>query len=92
MSMETTVCTFELSVPFAQWAAIFDSDDVAKFHASAGVTPLYRGVSTENPNKVMVIHQAAPGVATKLLEDNKEMIESTGNIWSSTQITTYNAS
>ncbi len=78
--METTVCTFKLSVPFAQWVAIFDSEDVSKMHAAAGVTPLYRGVSTEDPSKVVVIHQAAPGVATKLMEDNKALIESSGRL------------
>ena len=30
--METTICTFKLSVPFAQWSAILDSEDVAKMH------------------------------------------------------------
>ena len=43
--METTVWTFSLSVPFAEWAAIYDSDDVAKMHADAGVQSLFRGVS-----------------------------------------------
>ena len=92
LAMETTICTFELSVPFSQWAAIFDSEDVAKMHAAAGVTPLYRGVSSDNPSKVVVIHQSAPGVATKLLEDNKALIESTGHIWSTTELSTYTAS
>ncbi|MFL0730827.1 MAG: DUF3764 family protein [Prochlorococcus sp.] len=87
--METTVCTFKLSVPFAQWVAIFDSEDVSNMHATAGVTPLYRGVSTDDPSKVVVIHQAATGVATKLMEDNKELIESSGHIWTSTELSTY---
>ena len=49
--METTVWTFSLSVPFAQWAAIYDSDDVAKMHASVGIKSLYRGVSKEDPKQ-----------------------------------------
>ena len=88
--METHVLTFTITKLFSEWAKGYDAS--APFQKAAGITSLYRGVSTENPNKVMVIHQAAPGVATKLLEDNKEMIESAGHIWSSTQITTYNAS
>lgn len=89
--METTICTFKLNVPFAQWFAIFDSGDVSNMHAAAGVTMLYREVSTEDPSKVLVIHQAAPGVATKLMEDNKELIESSGHIWTSTELSTYTA-
>ncbi|KZR83560.1 hypothetical protein PMIT1342_00352 [Prochlorococcus marinus str. MIT 1342] len=58
-------------------------------NTAAGVTPLYRGVSTEDPSKVVVIHQAATGMATKLMEDNKELIESSGHIWDSTELSTY---
>ncbi len=87
--METTICTFKLSIPFAQWAAIFDSEGVSKMHAAAGVKPLYRGISTEDSSKAVVIHQAAPGVATKLMEDNKALIESSGHIWDSTELSTY---
>ena len=47
--METTVWTFDLSVPFAEWAAIYDSDDVVKMHAEAGIKSLFRGVSKDNP-------------------------------------------
>ena len=89
--METTICTFKLSVPFAQWAAIFDSEDVAQMHEAAGITPLYRGVSSTDPSRVVVIHQAAPGAATQLMEANKTLIESTGHIWDSTEISTYTA-
>ena len=70
--METTIFTFQLNVPFAQWAALFDSQEMANMHDANGVTPLYRGVSTDDPSKVVVIHQAAPGVAVKLFNDNKE--------------------
>ena len=71
--METTVWTFSLSVPFAQWAAIYDSDDVAKMHASVGIKSLFRGVSKEDPSKVCAVHGTV-GVAQKLFKDNKEMI------------------
>lgn len=89
--METTIFTFQLNVPFAQWAALFDSQEMANMHDSNGVTPLYRGVSTDDPSKVVVIHQAAPGVAVKLFNDNKEAIANTGHIIESTQIMTFTA-
>ena len=53
--METTVWTFSLSVPFAEWAAIYDSEDVAKMHAAVGVKSLFRGVSKEDPSKVCAV-------------------------------------
>ena len=89
--METTIFTFQLNVPFAQWAALFDSQEMANMHDANGVTPLYRGVSTDDPSKVVVIHQAAPGVAVKLFNDNKEAIANTGHIIESTQIMAFTA-
>ena len=89
--METTIFTFQLNVPFAQWAALFDSQEMANMHEANGVTPLYRGVSTDDPSKVVVIHQAAPGVAVKLFNDNKEAIANTGHIIESTQIMSFTA-
>jgi len=89
--METTIFTFQLNVPFAQWAALFDSQEMANMHDANGVTPLYRGVSTDDPSKVVVIHQAAPGVAVKLFNDNKEAIANTGHIIESTQIMSFTA-
>ena len=89
--METTIFTFQLNVPFAPWAALFDSQETANMHDANGVTPLYRGVSTDDPSKVVVIHQAAPGVAVKLFNDNKEAIANTGHIIESTQIMSFTA-
>ena len=87
--METTVWTFSLSVPFAEWAAIYDSDDVAKMHADAGVQSLFRGVSQEDPSKVCAVQKAPVGVAQKLFEDNKEMIASAGHVIETTVIHAY---
>ena len=87
--METTVWTFELSVPFAEWAAIYDSDDVSKMHTEAGIRSLFRGVSKDDPTKACAVHQAPPGVAQKLFEDNKEMIRGAGHIIESTKISAY---
>ena len=90
--METTVWTFSLSVPFAQWAAIYDSDDVAKMHAAVGIKSLYRGVSKEDPSKVCAVQQGPAGVAQKLFEDNKEMIRGAGHVIESTAISAYSDS
>ena len=87
--METTVWTFRLSVPFEQWAAIYDSEDVTNMHAAIGLKTLFRGVSKDDPSKVCAVQQAPVGAAQKLFEDNKEMIAGAVHIIESTLITAY---
>ena len=87
--METTVWTFNLSVPFSEWAAIYDSEDVTQMHAEAGIKSLFRGVSKDDPTKVCAVHQAPAGVAQKIFEDNKEMIRGAGHVIESTVISVY---
>ena len=87
--METTVWTFNLSVPFSEWAKIYDSEDVLKMHSSVGIKSLFRGVSKEDPTKVCAIQQGPAGIAQKLFEDNKDMIRGAGHIIESTVINAY---
>jgi len=87
--METTVWTFSLSVPFSQWAAIYDSEDVSEMHSSVGIKSIFRGVCKDDPSKVCAIQQAPAGVAQKIFEENKEMIRGAGHIIESTVITAY---
>ena len=89
--METTIFTFNITIPFEQWAEIFDSEEMNNMHAANGVNPLYRGVSTDEPTKVCVIHQGPVGVATKLFHENKAAIASTGHVIDSTEIKTFKA-
>ncbi|KGG13413.1 MULTISPECIES: DUF3764 family protein [Prochlorococcus] len=91
MAFETSVFTFRISVPFEQWAAIFDSEDIRKMHDENGIQPLYRGVSEDDPMKVIVIHQAEAGVAKAFFEASREPIEAGGHIWDSTEITLWKA-
>ncbi len=87
--METTVWTFHLSVPFSEWARIYDSDDVVKMHASVGIKSLFRGVAKDDPTKVCAIQQGPVGVAQQIFEDNKDMIRSAGHIIESTVINAF---
>ena len=87
--METTIWTFSLSVPFSEWAAIYDSEDVTKMHDAVGLKSLFRGVSKDDPSKICAIHQAPVGVAQKIFEENKEMIRGAGHIIESTVINAY---
>ena len=87
--METTIWTFSLSVPFSEWAAIYDSEGVTKMHEAVGLKSLFRGISKEDPSKVCAIQQAPVGIAQKIFEDNKEMIRGAGHVIESTVISAY---
>ncbi len=74
MVLETTVVIFKLNGTFAQWSAIFDSDEAKKRHADHGITPLYRGVNKTDPREVIVIHQHQEGSLDKFLAANGDWI------------------
>ena len=78
-----------MSVPFAEWAVIYNSEDVSKMHKAVGLTSLFRGVSKSDPSKICAIQQAPVGVTQKIFDDNKEMICGSGHIIESTVISTY---
>ena len=52
----TSVFTFKIESTFDEWVAIFDSKEAEKRHAEYDIKPLYRGLSKEEPQKVIVIH------------------------------------
>ena len=66
----TSVFTFTIESTFDEWVAIFDSEEANKRHAEFDIKPLYRGVSKEDPQKVIVIHQAPEGNVQKFVEAN----------------------
>ncbi len=55
MAIETTIFTFKISVPFEESAKDFDSPAVEGTQKGNLVTPLYRGVSKDNPQSVVVV-------------------------------------
>ncbi len=89
MALETTVFTFKISVPFAEWAKGFDSPEAEQMHKATGVRPLFRGVSKDDPSSVVVIHQGEEGAALKMFEGARLIAESSGHIWDSTVIKSY---
>ena len=89
MALETTIVTFMISVPFEEWAKGFDSPEVEAMHKANLVTPLYRGVSKDDPQSVVVVHQAEEGVVKAMFEGAREPIEAAGHIWYSTVISSY---
>ena len=64
----TSVFTFKIESTFDEWAAIFDSAEAEKRHSEFLIKPLFRGVSKEDPQKVIVIHQAPEGNVQKFVE------------------------
>ncbi len=72
----TSVFTFKIESTFDEWAAIFDSEEAEKKHAVYDIRPLYRGVSKEDSQKVIVIHQAPEGNIQKFVEANGEWMAS----------------
>ena len=41
MSLETTVFTFKISVPFEEWAAVYDSEENIEMNKERGIVCLY---------------------------------------------------
>ena len=72
----TSVFTFKIESTFNDWVAIFDSEEAEKRHAEFYIKPLYRGVSKDDPQKVIVIHQAPEGNIQKFVEANGEWMAS----------------
>ncbi len=89
VSRPVSITTFKIKIPFNQWAAGFDSKDADKMHKANRIKPIFRGVSLDDPRRVVVIHQSQPGAVEKLLSDNKEMIEATGHLIKSTEISNW---
>ena len=55
MSLETTVFTFKISVPFEEWAAVYDSEENIQMNKERGIICLYKGVKKDDPTSVILI-------------------------------------
>ena len=43
MSLETTVFTFKISVPYEEWAAVYVIEENIKMNKERGINCLYKG-------------------------------------------------
>ena len=68
---------------------IFDSQEVGAMQTDNLFTPLYRGVSKNDSQSVVVLHQAEEGVAKAMFEGAREPLEAAGHIWDTTVISSY---
>ena len=75
--LETIVCTFEISKPFEAWKEKFDIEEAAA-RAVNGIKVIYRGVSKDNPAKVVVIVQAEEGVIPQHIQENSATFTTNG--------------
>ena len=91
MALETTVFSFKNSVPFEQWAAIYDSKENKQLMKEKKIVCLYRGVKKEDPSSAIVIEQAEEGKSIAMFSNPeiRPLIEEAGHIYESTVITSY---
>ena len=91
MSLETTVFTFKISVPFEEWAAVYDRQENIQINKERGIVCLYKGVKKNDSTNVILIEQGEEGKSIAMFEDPavKTLIESRGHIYHSTVMTSY---
>ena len=75
-SSVTSIFTFKIESTFDEWVAIFDSAEADKRHSEFDIKPLFRGLSKDDPKKVICIHQAPEGNIQKFVQANSEWIKS----------------
>jgi len=67
--IETIVWTLDISNSFAEFADQFDHEE-ASGREEKGIKVLYRGLSKENPSKLVIVVQAETGVISRQMQDN----------------------
>ena len=86
--MKTQVMTFKINKSYEHWEKNFDSH--REIQAAAGMTPLYRGRSEDDPQKVCIVVQVADEAkSAKFMEENVEAILESGHVMDSTEVSVY---
>ena len=79
---------FKINKSYEHWEKNFDSH--REIQAAAGMTPLYRGRSEDDPQKVcIVVRMADEEKAANFMEENKDAILESGHILETTERTVY---
>jgi len=91
MNLETTVFTFKISVPFEEWAAVYDSQENIQMNKERVIVCLYKGLKKDDPTSVILIEQGEEGKSIAMFKAPavKPLIESAGHIYDSTVMTSY---
>ena len=82
MSIETTVFTFKIGVPYEEWAAIYNSEVNIQMMKEIGIKCLHKGVKKDYPTSVIIIQQGKEVKSIAMFKDPevKTLIESAGHI------------
>ena len=86
MALETTLFSFKISVPFEQWAAVYDSEENKQLMKEEKIVCLYRGVKKDDQSSAVVIEQAEEGKTIAMFSNPEErpLIEEAEQIYDST--------
>ena len=79
--LETTVCTFDVNVPYDEWVKKFDNDE-APARSEKRIKVIFKGVSKDNPEKAIVVVQALEGVLGKHIKEKIEIFKKNGAVMS----------
>ena len=82
--LETTLCTFDVNVPYDEQVRKFEKDE-AQARSAKGIKVILRGVNKDNPEKAIVIVQALEGVLGKHIHENIEIFEKNGAVMSTAE-------
>ncbi len=85
--LEATVITFKINNTFTEWLRVSEKDLIAQ--EAAGITTIFRGVSQEDPKKVIAIYQAKRGIMKDFLQANSKSIASSGQVSGSEETSIY---
>ena len=72
--LETTVCTFDVNVPYDEWVKKFDNDE-APARSAKGIKVIFRSVSKDNPEKAIVVVQVLECVIGKHVQEYIEILK-----------------
>ena len=91
VALETTVFSFKISVPFEQWAEVYDSEENKQLMKEQKIVCLYRGINKEDPSSAVVIEQAEEGKSIAMFSNPevRALIYEDVHIYDSTIITSY---
>ena len=84
MIIETTVCTFYISISFDKWVEKFDNNEAPSRSAKV-IKVIFRVVSKDNQKKAIAVVQVLKGVLEKHIPENFKVLGKNGAIMSTTK-------
>ena len=71
----TTLISFNIETKFEEWIKIFDSKESDLIHSEFDIKALFRGLSKDDPKKVICINQVPEDNIQKFVKANSEWIK-----------------